>query len=82
MVGSSAKLQTSAEDLILVQERVQTQVTAMEQPEAQWDQSRFTKGSGYTGQVRRSTGMNRSRMEELLRESSKACKIAAAVIVE
>ena len=82
MVGSSAKLQTSAEDLIPVQERVQTQVTARERPEAQWDQSGFAKGSGYIGQVRRSTGMNRSRMEESLRESSKACKIAAAVIAE
>ena len=80
MVGSFAKLQTLAGDPIFVQERVQTQVAARERPESQWDQSRFAEGSRYTSQVRRLTITSRSKMEESLRKSSKACKTAAAVI--
>ena len=64
------------------QNKVQTQVAARERPESQWDQSRFAEGSRYTGKVRGLTIVSRSKMEESLRKSSKACKVAAAVIAE
>ena len=63
-------------------ERVQTQVATREQPESQWNQSRFADGSRYTGQVRRLSSVSRSKMEESLRKLSKACKAAAAVTAE
>ena len=63
-------------------ERVQTQVATGERPESQWNQSGFADGSRYTGQVRRLSSVSRSKMEESLRKSSKACKAAAAVTAE
>ena len=63
-------------------ERVQTQVATRERPESQWNQSRITDGSRYTGQVKSLSSVGRSKMEESLRKSFKACKAAAAVTAE
>ena len=82
LVGNFAKLQTLAGYPIFVQERVQTQVAIEARPGAQWDQLRVTDGPRYTGQVKRLTTASKSKMEESLRESSKACKTAAAVLAK
>ena len=62
--------------------KVQTQVTAGERPESQWNQFGFADGSRYTGQVKRLPSVDRSDMEESLKKSAKACKAAAAVTAE
>ena len=62
--------------------RVQTQVAIRERPGSQWNQSRITDGSRYTGQAKNGSNVSRAKMEDALRKSSKACKAAAAVTAE
>ena len=51
-------------------------------PGSQWNQLRITNGSRYTGQAKSVLNVSRSKMEDSLRKSAKACKAAAAVTAE